>query len=194
MTVIGLAFIAIWSYLARVPSLLAPEMGADGVRRARRAAMIGPVAYGLTILLPFVSPGGVPDCLRRARPLLCDLVHRGWSGRTDHGQPLSAPSRSSPRLRHRGSRNRSFCGRLRRRPPHLGGTTTLSSGTVRYRTKAVRSRRCESSLDASHDAAYGVRRNSTHAFATSPDGIPRMPGHAQRDRQVVVAPIRRASR
>jgi uncharacterized membrane protein len=56
MTVIGLAFIAMWSYLARVPSLLAPEMGADGVRRARRAAMIGPVAYGLTIPLAFVSP------------------------------------------------------------------------------------------------------------------------------------------
>jgi hypothetical protein len=56
MTVIGLAFIAIWSYLARVPSLLAPEMGADGLRRARPAAMIGPVAYGLTILLGFVRP------------------------------------------------------------------------------------------------------------------------------------------
>jgi hypothetical protein len=56
MTVIGLAFIAMWSYLARVPSLLAAEMGADGVRRARRAAMIGPVAFGLTIPLAFVSP------------------------------------------------------------------------------------------------------------------------------------------
>jgi uncharacterized membrane protein len=58
MTVIGLAFIAMWSYLARVPSLLAPEMGAEGARRARRAAMIGPIAYGLTIPLAFVSPVG----------------------------------------------------------------------------------------------------------------------------------------
>jgi uncharacterized membrane protein len=56
MTLIGLAFIVVWSYLARVPSLLAPEIGAEGARRARRAAMIGPVAYGLTIPLAFVSP------------------------------------------------------------------------------------------------------------------------------------------
>jgi hypothetical protein len=58
MTVIGLAFVAMWSYLARVPSLLARGMGAEGARRARRVAMIGPVAYGLTIPLAFVSPVG----------------------------------------------------------------------------------------------------------------------------------------
>jgi uncharacterized membrane protein len=56
MTMIGLAFIAMWTYLVRVPSLLAPEVGTEGARRARRAAMIGPVVYGLSIALAFVSP------------------------------------------------------------------------------------------------------------------------------------------
>jgi uncharacterized membrane protein len=56
MTLIGLAFIAIWTYLARVPGLLATEVGAEGARRARRAAAIGPVLYGLSIPLAFVSP------------------------------------------------------------------------------------------------------------------------------------------
>jgi uncharacterized membrane protein len=56
MTLIGLAFIAIWTYLARVPSLLAREVGTEGALRARRAAAIGPVLYGLSIPLAFVSP------------------------------------------------------------------------------------------------------------------------------------------
>jgi uncharacterized membrane protein len=56
MTLIGLAFIAIWTYLARVPALLAPGFGADAARRARRAAIIGPVVYGLSIVLAFASP------------------------------------------------------------------------------------------------------------------------------------------
>jgi TMEM175 potassium channel family protein len=56
MMFIGLAFIAVWTYLARVPSLLEPEVGADGALRARRDAAIGPVVYGLTIPLAFVSP------------------------------------------------------------------------------------------------------------------------------------------
>jgi uncharacterized membrane protein len=56
MTAIGLAFIAMWTYLVRVPSLLAPAVGVEGARRARRAAMIGPVVYALTIPLAFVSP------------------------------------------------------------------------------------------------------------------------------------------
>ena len=56
MTLIGLAFIAMWTYLARVPSLLTPEVGAEGALRARRAAVVGPVVYGLSIPLAFVSP------------------------------------------------------------------------------------------------------------------------------------------
>jgi uncharacterized membrane protein len=55
MTMIGLAFIAIWTYLARVPALLAPGLGAEGARRARRAAAVGPVVYALSIPLAFVS-------------------------------------------------------------------------------------------------------------------------------------------
>jgi uncharacterized membrane protein len=56
MTLIGLAFIAIWTYLARVPALIAPDVGARGARRARRAAAVGPIVYALTIPLAFVSP------------------------------------------------------------------------------------------------------------------------------------------
>jgi TMEM175 potassium channel family protein len=56
MTLIGLAFIAMWTYLARVPSLLERGVGVEGARRARRAALVGPVVYGLTIPLAFLSP------------------------------------------------------------------------------------------------------------------------------------------
>ena len=56
MTLIGLAFIAIWTYVARVPALLEPGIGVDTALRARRAAAIGPVIYGLSIPLAFVSP------------------------------------------------------------------------------------------------------------------------------------------
>src|SRR5262249_30185415 len=55
MTLIGLAFIAIWTYLARMPSLLSAEVGTEGALRARRAAMIGPVVYALSIPLAFVN-------------------------------------------------------------------------------------------------------------------------------------------
>lgn len=55
MTAIGLAFIAIWTYLARVPALLESGVGPDGARRARRSASIGPVLYALSIPLAFVS-------------------------------------------------------------------------------------------------------------------------------------------
>jgi uncharacterized membrane protein len=56
MTLIGLAFIAIWTYLARVPALLTTGLGSEEARRSRRAAAIGPVVYGLSIPLAFVSP------------------------------------------------------------------------------------------------------------------------------------------
>jgi uncharacterized membrane protein len=56
MTLIGLAFIAIWTYLIRVPRLLARELGTEGAQRARRAAAVGPVVYALSIPLAFVSP------------------------------------------------------------------------------------------------------------------------------------------
>jgi len=55
MTAIGLAFIAMWTYLARVPALLDPGVGAGGARRARRSAAIGPMLYAISIPLAFVS-------------------------------------------------------------------------------------------------------------------------------------------
>jgi uncharacterized membrane protein len=55
MTAIGLAFIAMWTYLVRVPSLMDTRVGATGARSARRSAMVGPVLYGLSIPLAFVS-------------------------------------------------------------------------------------------------------------------------------------------
>jgi uncharacterized membrane protein len=56
MTLIGLTFIVMWTYLARVPALLEPGLGPDAALRARRAAAIGPVIYALTIPLAFISP------------------------------------------------------------------------------------------------------------------------------------------
>ena len=55
MTAIGLAFIAMWTYLARVPALLDPGVGAGGARLARRSAAIGPMLYAISIPLAFVS-------------------------------------------------------------------------------------------------------------------------------------------
>ncbi len=55
MTVIGLSFIAVWTYLARAPVLLDPAVGTAGALRARRAAFVGPALYGLSIPLAFVS-------------------------------------------------------------------------------------------------------------------------------------------
>jgi uncharacterized membrane protein len=55
MTVIGLAFIAMWTHLMRVPALLDPEVGAEGARRARQSAAIGPALYALSIPLAFLS-------------------------------------------------------------------------------------------------------------------------------------------
>ena len=41
-----------------MPSLLTPEVGVEGARRARQAAVVGPVVYALSIPLAFVSPVG----------------------------------------------------------------------------------------------------------------------------------------
>src|SRR5918996_1609457 len=56
MTMIGVSFTAIWTYLLRVPSLLGPDVETEAALRARRAAAIGPVIYALTIPLAFLSP------------------------------------------------------------------------------------------------------------------------------------------
>jgi uncharacterized membrane protein len=56
MTLIGLAFFAVWTYLARVPELMGPGFGTEDALRTRRSMIVGPVLYGLSILLAFVSP------------------------------------------------------------------------------------------------------------------------------------------
>jgi uncharacterized membrane protein len=86
MTAIGLAFIAMWTYLVRVPSLLAPDVGAEGARRARRAAMIGPVVYGLSIALAFVSP--VACLIVYAALALYFAISFTVAGRTE-GEPVT---------------------------------------------------------------------------------------------------------
>jgi uncharacterized membrane protein len=56
MTVVGIMFIALWSYLALHPALLADGFTPADARRARRRTWVGPVVYGLTIPLALVSP------------------------------------------------------------------------------------------------------------------------------------------
>ncbi|MGH9032739.1 MAG: TMEM175 family protein [Acidimicrobiia bacterium] len=56
MTLIGLAFFAMWTYLARVPDLMVAGFGVDDALRTRRSLIVGPVLYSLSILLAFVSP------------------------------------------------------------------------------------------------------------------------------------------
>ena len=56
MTVVGIMFIALWSYLAWHPALLADGFTPADARRARRRTWVGPIAYGLTIPLALVSP------------------------------------------------------------------------------------------------------------------------------------------
>jgi len=56
MTLIGLAFFAVWTDLARVPELMERGFGAADALRTRRSMVVGPVLYGLSILLAFVSP------------------------------------------------------------------------------------------------------------------------------------------
>ncbi len=55
MVVIGLAFIAMWSRLIRAPALLVDGFTVDDARASRRRAVIGPVVYGASIGLAFVS-------------------------------------------------------------------------------------------------------------------------------------------
>ena len=75
MTLIGLAFIAVWTYLARVPSLLEPEMGAEGA--AAGTAGHGDRPGGLRTVDPagVRQSAGVPDRLRSDGAVLRDRVH-----------------------------------------------------------------------------------------------------------------------
>ena len=56
MVGIGLVFLAMWVQLARRPELLVPGIDPDRVKTAIAKSMVGPIVYGLTIGLAFISP------------------------------------------------------------------------------------------------------------------------------------------
>ena len=55
MAFIGLAFTAMWAYLDRHRDLLVVGIDAEQLRRSTRRSFVGPVVYGLSIPLAFVS-------------------------------------------------------------------------------------------------------------------------------------------
>jgi hypothetical protein len=55
MVGIGLAFAGMWAYLARRPWLLVEGIPVERVRTAFHRSLVGPIVYGLTIGLAFVS-------------------------------------------------------------------------------------------------------------------------------------------
>jgi len=55
MTVIGLFFVLMWRHLYQRPHLLVEGIGADRARTAMHRSLVGPVVYGATIGLAFVS-------------------------------------------------------------------------------------------------------------------------------------------
>ena len=86
MTMIGLAFTAIWYHLARHPELLSGHADAANLRRSIRRSLVSPVAYGLTIGLAFVSP---PACLA-VYGLIAAYLAGGPSSRALVAKPLAA--------------------------------------------------------------------------------------------------------
>jgi uncharacterized membrane protein len=56
MTIIGLTFLGIWLYLDRHPELLAPGVDPAIIPGSIRRTLPGPVLYGTSIALAFVSP------------------------------------------------------------------------------------------------------------------------------------------
>lgn len=76
MTVIGLAFVSLWTYLSQHPELLADHSSPELVRYARSRSAIGPVVYGATIALAFLS---APACL--ATYVVMGVYFMVWRGR-----------------------------------------------------------------------------------------------------------------
>lgn len=60
MTLIGLAFIWLWTYLAQHEHLLVPGFTSRDARTSRAGAIVGPIVYGASIFLAFIS---APACL-----------------------------------------------------------------------------------------------------------------------------------
>jgi len=55
MALIGLAFLAIWTYLARHPNLLVEGVEPENLRRSIRRSLVGPIVYTASIGLAFIS-------------------------------------------------------------------------------------------------------------------------------------------
>ena len=55
MVGIGIAFAGMWAYLTRRPSLLVEGIPLERVRTAFHRSLVGPIVYGLTIGLAFIS-------------------------------------------------------------------------------------------------------------------------------------------
>ena len=60
MVAIGIGFVALWWHLARHPELMEEDTDGSVARTAMRRALVGPIVYGATIALAFVS---APACL-----------------------------------------------------------------------------------------------------------------------------------
>ena len=56
MTLIGLAFLAIWLHLARHPDLLVEGIDPANLRQSVRRSLVSPIVFGATIGLAFVNP------------------------------------------------------------------------------------------------------------------------------------------
>jgi uncharacterized membrane protein len=55
MALIGVFFLLMWNHLYQRPELLIEGIGQDRVKTAMRRSLVGPVVYGLTIGLAFIS-------------------------------------------------------------------------------------------------------------------------------------------
>jgi uncharacterized membrane protein len=55
MTVIGIFFASMWHHLYRNPALLVEGIGAERARTAFQRSFVGPIVYGLSIGLAFIS-------------------------------------------------------------------------------------------------------------------------------------------
>lgn len=86
MTLIGLAFLAIWIHLARHPDLLEDQADAANLHRSIRRSLVSPIVYGLTIVLAFISP---PACLA-VYALIAAYLAGGPSSRALVAKPLAA--------------------------------------------------------------------------------------------------------
>jgi len=56
MCLIGVVFFFMWVHLERRPHLLVEGITAEQIRRAETRGLVGPIVYGLTIGLAFISP------------------------------------------------------------------------------------------------------------------------------------------